>query len=632
MILPSTGPGSFAHFYAASASGPPSRPTLQPNRVDEQKAALMQRDEVLASIVLDSGSPVAEPASPDPAVSYWKSRFEAICLIGRHLGIWANGLHGYYHRGPGPGFEGTRSNLISVVCEGKIRPARGYASGGATMIDCQIDAHGNLRDGEQTQAFVAQLRTPLFGPYWVLLDPAVVASDRAAGIPQQYHRGYLVPEEVDRQVLTDMAWEQVEAGRLSRSEVAAFEDKIVTYDEFIAPHQDELDQWRDEHVAAQVDVRQLVAARMEVLKTCAAGSAQGAEDALLAMLANDDILPEIKDGLLEQCGYYGSPLDLKSAPAIDRWLEATLLDPLAPDELKCVVLSHYRRSRDAPQMPRCAVASVEPLAGGEHEQRVRFLAIDALHVLAEQVGGRDAMARVCADTNAAVRRYALIHLALDQQDAPAIFLRHLNSSDPQDRVVALYALSEPRILLPAAVLERVEQIAAQPTREDERLYANAVLHGEGRISRIDGSELQASLHAMVAQMDLDALHQRLKEMMPLLMAQSFDALRTFPSEWEVTPILSGNDAVAEYFRLLMQRLRDAIRAGQAQLAPIATAREGDLALVYNAIAQIPAGGMSSTEVAFETWGGGYPSTQIDRATYARRIVVGSDTGIDQVRR
>ncbi len=165
-----------------------------------------------------------------------ENKLSTIFYIGEKLKIVANGLTGYHCpviANPSDSrIQNARQSMVSVIVEGKVRPAGGYTSD----LNPTIDQEGNVLDGNEQQAFCAPLRRGSyfdssgdFGPYWVIFQPDAVGSDRYNGIPARFHQYYLVPGEIDREFIKERS--------LTRGADQDAVKKIITYDEFIELHQ-----------------------------------------------------------------------------------------------------------------------------------------------------------------------------------------------------------------------------------------------------------------------------------------------------------------------------------------------------------------------------------------------------------
>lgn len=594
---------------------------------------LKARDEVLELAMFQSGSNLgraqAAKAKVKEQIILWQDKLNKVIAVGEELNIQANGLIGY-HRYFGRTFaqrmQYSRENLVNIIVEGRLRPATEYSGGAGTLHEGDIDEQGRLRDPYQLQAFVATLKTTAYGPYWILFKPEVIGSDRASGIPIEYHESYLVPELADRQALSDMIDAQVTSGKTTEEMAQAFKKKIITYDEFIAGHQEalQLHLARERH---NKDLRQDIEKRIKNLqkkvKQSAGKRKESARHNALFIISNKNENPEVRWSFI---GDYDPPEE----PDFCRLLQTILSDPLESAEMKHYVLSFLTDPWHSPAntpvfksifTPQSLLHFVDP----NNDPELRIAAIDVLAYFNEKVVIEKFM-QLIHDENIRVRRYALYHFRFDSPETLNVCTEALQSQDPQDQLIALYVLRELPVVLPVPLLGKVKRIFEYSERLDMKLYALDILLREKLLSLLpDRPDLQQ--HPYLKTKSPQDLYDKLLYLVGCLATWDRRVKQDMQNKLHIK-----EDELNEIYRLLHLKLLDAIRAGDIVLEPFTEARINDLvlhlpkkdAMKLLQIKKIPAGGENASLYGF-----GYGiSPRFEESPYVKKITV-RQTGVEK---
>ena len=183
---------------------------------------LRKQDEILLG-AYKASSYHEDPQTDEERV---QNKLNAIFYLGDKLGILANGITRYHNPIIRTDFQTARQNLVEIITEDSFRDPSLYRDG---VPEAEyINDEGVLVDENDHSVKTGGSSSP----YLVIFTPEVIGADRHSGIPGEFHKHYLVPDEINRQeIQAQLHGENIPPERLA---------KIITYDEFLEHHQEQL--------------------------------------------------------------------------------------------------------------------------------------------------------------------------------------------------------------------------------------------------------------------------------------------------------------------------------------------------------------------------------------------------------
>lgn len=413
-----------------------------------------------------------------------ENKFYTIFYIGEKLKVPANGLSGYHAHVVSESSEtkeqNARRNMVSVIKDGLVKPAWGYTSD----LNPHIDKDGNLINGNEQQAFCAPLRMGSyfdsagnFGPYWVIFQPGTAGADRKNGIPADFHKYYLVPDETDKKLVAKQA--------LDRGADENSIKKIVTYDEFIELNKTELPaNWAEEKEKAKEhekdvylgvgklrdQVKQLTNWE-EGIELYLKHITDSNEDPLFrTLLAKDiDLFPDWFRG-------YKLKAEEVLVKVKDPFLKI-INDRDTAEELRKSCL--YKLRGEEKFLNKQDKDSLLHLAQDKSQtEGMRFALVDILKDYREKEDINKALVDMASDPEerVSIRHNALFKLQGSEKEVTDTFLRYLKEGNEQGKKIAMYKLTGVPLFDPQKeILQAVDVFARENKRADTFYYINKFL-------------------------------------------------------------------------------------------------------------------------------------------------------------